>query len=138
MARMSPVFTSMMTAVPAVACEARISEASACSATYWTDSSRVSSRPVPGSAGVDRSPLGRVTPSGDSRTSVVPGLPAKDDWYWYSMPEVPAPFHPTVPTTGWASSPTGTTRCDSGTRLIPLSPSLVTVAATESGTRWAR
>ena len=68
----------------------------------------------------------------------MPGLAGQHDWYWYSMPEVPLPFQPTVPTTGWARRPTGTTRWDSGTRLIPLRSSLVTVAATASGTRWAR
>ena len=107
MARMSPVFTSMITAVPDVGFEATISAARACSVTYCTDSSRVSSSPVPGWAGVDASVLGSVTPSGDSRTSVLPALPARSDWYWYSIPDVPAPFHPTVPTTGSASSPTG-------------------------------
>ncbi len=68
----------------------------------------------------------------------MPGLPARVDWYWYSMPELPAPFQPTVPTTGSASRPTGTTRWDSGTRLIPFRPSLVMAAAVASGTRWAR
>ena len=138
MARMSPVLTSMITAVPPVAWEATISAARACSATYWTDSSRVSSSPVPGVAGVDWLPLGRATPLGDVSTSVAPALPARVDWYWYSTPELPSPSHPTVPTTGWASSPTGTTRWESGTRLIPLMARLVMAAATESGTRRAR
>ena len=138
MARMSPLFTSMTTAVPPVAWDATISAASACSATYWTDSSRVSSMPVPGVDGVDCPPLGRATPSGDVRMLVLPALPASRDWYWYSTPDVPAPFQPTVPTTGSASSPTGTTRWASGTRLIPLRSSLVTAAATASDTRWAR
>ena len=48
MARMSPVFTSMTTALPPSACDATISAPRACSATYWIDWSRVSSNPVPG------------------------------------------------------------------------------------------
>ena len=66
MARMSPVFTSMMTAVPPVAWEATISAAKACSVTYWTDSSRVSSIPVPGCGRRRVLPVGSATPSGES------------------------------------------------------------------------
>ena len=138
MARMSPVLTSITSAVPPVAWEARISAASACSATYWTDSSKVSSIPVPACAGVDWLPLGSATPSGDCMRWVVPGRPANIAWYWYSIPDVPLPSQPTVPTTGWASRPTGTTRWDSGTRLMPLTFIFRIAAATLSGTRWAK
>ena len=81
----------------------RRSAASACSAMYCTDSSMVSSSPVPGRAETEPFELpGRVTPSASNRFSV-PGFPANIDWYWYSSPDVPLPFHPVVPTTGRAS-----------------------------------
>lgn len=138
MARMSPDFTSITTAVPPWAWEATTSAARACSATYWTDSSMVSSRPVPGWAAVVWLPLGRATPPGDWSRSSVPAVPARSCWNWYSRPELPLPFQATVPTTGWARRPTGTTRWDSGMRLMPGNRSLVMAAATGSGTRWAR
>ena len=48
MERIWPVLTSMTTAVPLVALEVSIALASACSDSYWSWESRVSSRPVPG------------------------------------------------------------------------------------------
>ena len=48
MERIWPVFTSMTTAVPLTAFEVSIALASACSDSYWSWVSRVSSRPVPG------------------------------------------------------------------------------------------
>ena len=99
----------------------------------------VSSSPVPAWAATEACPVpGRATPSGACIRLLVPALPARNDWYWYSSPEAPFPFQLTVPTTGRASWPSGSTRWDSGTRLIPVRLRAVTLAATASGTRWAR
>ena len=137
-ARTSPVFTSITTAVPLKACEAAISAARACSATYWMDSSMVSSTPVPGLAATEAVPPGSVTPSGASSRLFEPAFPARRDWYWYSSPDAPLPSQLTDPRRGDASWPAGSTRCVSGTRLMPARLRAVTRLATASGTRWAR
>ncbi len=128
----------MTTAVPLKAWEAAISAANACSATYWTDSSMVSSSPVPGVEATELPAPGRVTPSGVSIRLLEPALPARSDWYWYSRPDAPFPSQLTVPTTGDASRPSGSTRWVSGTRLIPGRLRAATLAASASGTRWTR
>ena len=48
MERIWPVFTSMTTAVPLTESDVSIAWANACSDSYWSWESRVSSRPVPG------------------------------------------------------------------------------------------
>ena len=99
----------------------------------------VSSSPLPGSAATEALPEpGMATPSGACMRLLVPALPARSDWYWYSRPEAPSPFQLTVPTTGRASWPSGWTRWGSGTRLMPIRLRAVTLLATASATRWAR
>src|SRR5664280_2719786 len=139
MARTSPVFTSMTTAVPLNAWEAEISAASACSATYCTDWSMVSSTLVPGvELTAASAPPGSVTPSGAVRRLFDPALPARSDWYWYSSPDAPLPSQLTDPTTGEASRPLGSTRWVSAIRLMPGRLRAVTLAASGSGIRWTR
>ena len=135
MARMSPVFTSMTTAVPPVAWDAGDLRAQRLLGHVLhrlvdgqlQPGARPGGHRVVAGAG-QRHAVGRL--AGRRRTR--PCRPACD-WYWYSSPDVPCPFHPTVPTTGSASCPSGCTRCDSGTRLIPVRPSVVTSAATGVG-----
>ena len=66
MERIWPVFTSITTAVPLVALEVSIALANACSDSYWSWESRVSSRPVPGLEATCwvTGDWGRVTPRG--------------------------------------------------------------------------
>ena len=68
MERIWPVFTSMTMAVPLTASEVSIAFASACSDSYCSWESRVSSRPVPGVEATCcvTGDCGRVTPAGDS------------------------------------------------------------------------
>ena len=140
MARMSPVFTSSTTAMPLKAWEAAISAARACSATYCTDSSMVSSRPVPGS-GEHRA--GPVTGQGARRLGTPagsrsrPGRPAVD-WYWYSRPEVPVAVPSDRPHHRMGQLPVGLHPLGLGDQVDPGQVRAVTLAATALETRWAR
>ena len=68
MERIWPVLTSMTIAVPLVASEETMALANACSDSYWSCLSKVSSRPVPGlpATWLVTGDCGRVTPDGDS------------------------------------------------------------------------
>ena len=68
MERIWPVFTSMTMAVPLTALEVSIALARACSDSYCSCESSVSSRPVPGVVATCwvTGDCGSVTPAGDS------------------------------------------------------------------------
>ena len=79
MERIWPVFTSMTTAVPLTAFEVSIALASACSDSYWSCVSSVSSSPVPGveDTWFVTGDCGSATPAGDSMIVSLPSTPAR-------------------------------------------------------------
>ena len=83
--RIWPVLTSITTAVPLTASDVSIALASACSDSYWSWVSRVSSSPVPGV--VDTwfvtGDWGSATPAGDSMIVSFPAVPAS--WWLYAV-----------------------------------------------------
>src|SRR5579863_6570314 len=113
-ARISPVLTSMTTAVPSTAPVAASSRARARSATNCSDVSSVNSRPTPGLARVMTvdAALGRLTPELDTNARVTPVRPASRDWYLYSSPAEPAPCALVPPSTDVAIGPLGYVRTD--------------------------
>ena len=91
--RMSPVRTSITSAIPLVAWVATICAARSCSVVYCSCWSKVSSRPVPARAtrwSVAGVP-GRVTPPGDSSSVSLPGVPDSSLLNSYSSPDAPVP-----------------------------------------------
>ncbi len=104
MERISPVRVFMTMAIPLLACDAVISEPRACSVTYWSGSSMVSSMPVPALEEDNCVVLpGSVTPLGDCSIVSVPFSPPRRPLYWYSSPDKPVPSAPTSPMTGAAT-----------------------------------
>ncbi len=59
---------------------------------YCTDSSMVSSSPVPGRDGTVSAASREDDPARRPQQVLDPGVPASSDWYWYSRPDVPLPF----------------------------------------------
>ena len=121
MERIWPVFTSMTTAVPLTELEVSIALANACSDSYCSCESRVSSRPVPGLEATCwvTGDWGSVTPAGDSSIVALPLVPASSLLYSYSSPAAPWPAALVNPTTGAARFPFGTTRLESAISEIP-------------------
>ncbi len=79
MDRIWPVLTSITTAVPLRAFDDSIARASACSDSYWSWVSSVSSSPVPGVVATlsVTGDCGRATPAGDCMIVSLPSMPAK-------------------------------------------------------------
>ena len=78
MERICPVLTSITTAVPLTAFDDSIALASACSDSYCSWVSNVSSSPVPGVVATwfVTGDCGRATPAGDSMIVSLPAVPA--------------------------------------------------------------
>ena len=91
MERIWPVLTSMTTAVPLVELEDSIALARACSDSYWSCESSVSSSPVPGLEATwsVTGDWGRATPAGDSMIVSLPSTPASWRLSPYSSPAAP-------------------------------------------------
>ena len=121
MERIWPVLTSITTAVPLTASDDSIALASACSDSYWSWVSRVSSNPVPGV--VDTwfvtGDCGSATPAGDSMIVSFPAVPASWRLSPYSSPAAPWPDALVNPTTGAARFPLGTNRLESSMSVMP-------------------
>ena len=140
LARMSPVFTSITMATPQVAWEATISAPRACSATYWTDSSMVSSMPVPALAGalVAMAP-DRATPSGDSEPLLGAGRAGQQRLVLVLEPGQAGAVRADRAQHRLGQLAVGLRPAGARlTRLMPVRLSAVTLAATASVTRWAR
>ena len=140
MERIWPVLTSITTAVPLTALDDSIALANACSDSYWSWVSRVSSRPVPGTVGVwlVTGDCGRATPEGDSMMVSFPAVPASTWLLPYSRPAAPCPAALVKPTTGAARFPLGTSRLESATNVIPGMASAAIVWPTDCGSCRAR
>ena len=121
MERIWPVFTSMTTAVPLTAFEVSIALARACSDSYWSWESRVSSRPVPGleDTWFVTGDWGSATPPGDSMIVSLPSTPARRWLSPNSSPAAPFPAALVNPTTGAARFPFGTSRLESAISEMP-------------------
>ena len=102
MERIWPVLTSITTAVPLTAFEDSIALASACSDSYWSWVSSVSSMPVPGVVATwfATGDCGSATPAGDSMIVSLPSVPASSWLSPYSSPAAPCPIALVNPTTG--------------------------------------
>src|SRR5271169_5010002 len=121
MERIWPVLTSITTAVPLTALEDSIALASACSDSYWSWVSNVSSMPVPGAVATwfATGDCGNATPAGDSMIVSLPSVPANRWLSPYSSPAAPRPDALVNPTTGAARLPFGTTRFESAISVMP-------------------
>ena len=140
MERIWPVFTSMTTAVPLVAFELSIDLASACSDSYCSCESRVSSRPVPGLEATCcvTGDWGSVTPAGDCMIVSLPSTPASRVLSPYSNPPPPLPAAFVNPTTGAARFPFGTSRWESAMSEMPGKASVEIVCPVDWGSWRAR
>ena len=121
MERIWPVFTSMTTAVPLTESDVSMARASACSDSYCSWESSVSSRPVPGvvDSWFVTGDWGSATPLGDSMIVSLPATPASRRLSPYSSPAAPWPAPFVNPTTGAARFPLGTSRLESAMREMP-------------------
>ena len=96
----------------------------------------MSSRPVPfcPAERLTAAPAGMSTPAGDSSTVWVPAFPTRVGLYRYSSPEAPAPEACTWPSSGPASDPSGSTRSEESSRVMPGSWSFASQVPTLAGT----
>ena len=135
MERTWPVFTSISTAVPLTAWDDSIALASACSDSYWSWVSSVSSRPVPGDVATwfATGDCGNATPPGDSMIVSLPSVPARRGLLPYSRPAAPCPAALVNPTTGPARFPFGTMRFESAIIVMPGKASADIFCATDWG-----
>src|SRR6185437_10041389 len=110
MERIWPVLTSITTAVPLTEFEDSIALANACSDSYWSWLSSVSSSPVPGVVATlsVTGDCGIVTPAGDFTIVSLPSVPANSVLFPYSRPAAPWPDPLVKPITGAARFPLGT------------------------------
>ena len=140
MERISPVLTSMTMAVPLTELDVSIACARACSDSYCTCVSSVSSSPVPGDVATwfVTGDCGSATPPGDSMIVSLPAEPASEWLSPYSMPAAPFPAALVNPITGEARLPFGTSRFESAINVMPGSESLVIVSTVACGSCRAK